>query len=192
METYPFSLEYRFYSKPLSAYYVLQLNKTFPEMDYDPIRNMIVVVSSYCSHKRKNNIMTHQWPKLYTKQDVKEFMNFKTLNLFYPCGHSMSELDNGEKKSIYELQKDRILGKLLIDDGNWYQIYEFPMYSEIPCCPIEGDCEIGGAFGAPNVLKTPLQHIDRDVLLQNMQNTYQYSVSFVYATIYSICMKPPS
>jgi hypothetical protein len=66
------------------------------------------------------------------------------------------------------------------------------MYSEIPCCPIEGDCEIGGAFGAPNVLKTPLQHIDRDVLLQNMQNTYQYSVSFVYATIYSICMKPPS
>ena len=175
METithYPFQMEYRMCTTPLSPYLVRYLKRHFPHIDYDPIRNMIVVVSSQDSYDRMQRLPISVWPKRMTFEEANDFTVANTFDLFYPCSTNIHLYEN-ELESISELQSNEILGKMLYNTGEWYQIYQFDSYKNLyfsnnPIPP------------SPSSSSLWTKYTDR------VQECYMYSWIVVWGIVYNV------
>lgn len=130
--TYPFHMEYRICTTPLSPYYVQYLNRFYPHVEYDPIRNMIIMVSAQQSYERKQTIPDYMFPKTMTMIEADDFSKKNATSLFYPIQTNLLKLYQQEVDSINDIMNHKVLGKMILAPGQWYQIYRFRNYTNVP------------------------------------------------------------
>jgi len=131
-----YRMEYRMPTKMMTPSYLTCLQKQFPYVRFDPIHQMIVVVSADNARARMCNVLEDRYLSILKNEEIDEFVRMNITQVQYPCDANIIRLYPTERDIIRQIMNDPILGKILIDSGRWYQIYDIPTVTIVPMKPV--------------------------------------------------------
>ena len=125
-----FGFEYRVTLRNLDTFEQRYLEKYFPQVTYDPIRQMLIIVNAQQAESRVKEIPPSTYPKSLSNDDIAHFHEENMSSLFYPCVTEYMPLYCNERNTLFALKTDGGIRSTILDDGRWYQIFWFhePVY----------------------------------------------------------------
>lgn len=182
---HPFDLEFRIAMKPLLKLRKRYLLDKYSNIEYDETRNMLIIVNSVEAKNRNNELPAFMFPKILQTEDREELITSGISDVFYPCTRDLTYLYPDEKETLYQLSKDMQLAGCFIDNGTWYQVYRFPVYTNVPVIPDE-TCPCLRPVKYPGIVTRPPDENDCMGYIKQFQ-TYTWLI--VWTFLYSICTK---